>query len=443
MQARSAGGQAMGAARDLRGAARHAAYAAGQAGAVAHVAAHELGAAAYAISLARAAAPDGAGEAAGRRECQWQRDQLPPRMRARARRPAAAERHLLVGIRLLNPPQARRKTAARRGPQYLLMITITGLPAGFTTHSPVPLRRRGRVRRDRRGGGRPRRGRDDRRGRPGRLAAAELRHHGEHIGVFDGDRLVAYGDLAIPTAPCQHRAVLPSYQGRGLVRRSRDGCRRPRRPRGRRDRHPGSGGQCAADRLMRDLGYAVERGPRAPPDREISARPLNDGFAIRDAEESDRGSAWSLIEDCFLEWAERDRMSLADFGARVWESSRLRALEPAPVDLPGTIVGATHVFLAGDAGYVAWIAVRPIIGAEVWPCRCWSTPSPWRVNTAPAGATCPRIRGPAPVRVARGSGWRSPPPGSTARSASESADAQTAVHGPGCGACAVGACYAE
>ncbi len=37
----------MGAARDLHGAARYAAYATGQAGAVAHVAAHELGAAAY------------------------------------------------------------------------------------------------------------------------------------------------------------------------------------------------------------------------------------------------------------------------------------------------------------------------------------------------------------------------------------------------------------
>ena len=58
-QARAAGGHAMGAARDLRGAARHTAYAAGQAGAVAHVAAHELGAAAYAIRAARAAAPEG------------------------------------------------------------------------------------------------------------------------------------------------------------------------------------------------------------------------------------------------------------------------------------------------------------------------------------------------------------------------------------------------
>jgi hypothetical protein len=78
-QARAAGGHAMGAARDLRGAVRHAAYAAGQAGAVAHVAAHDLGAAAYAIKAARAA--DTEAEAAGRRECRWQRDQLPAAIR--------------------------------------------------------------------------------------------------------------------------------------------------------------------------------------------------------------------------------------------------------------------------------------------------------------------------------------------------------------------------
>jgi hypothetical protein len=80
-EARAAGGHAMGAARDLRGAPRHAAYAAGQAGAVAHVAAHDLGAAAYAIKAARAAAPEGEGEAAARLECQWQRARLPEAIR--------------------------------------------------------------------------------------------------------------------------------------------------------------------------------------------------------------------------------------------------------------------------------------------------------------------------------------------------------------------------
>jgi hypothetical protein len=80
-QARTAGGHAMGAARDLSGPARHAAYAAGQAAVVAHVAAHELGAAAYAIKAARAAAPAGQAESAGQLECQWQRDQLPDAIR--------------------------------------------------------------------------------------------------------------------------------------------------------------------------------------------------------------------------------------------------------------------------------------------------------------------------------------------------------------------------
>jgi hypothetical protein len=80
-EARSAGGHAMAAARDLNGAPRHAAYAAGQAAVVAHVAAHELGAAAYAIKAVRAAAPQGEDVSAGRRECQWQRDQLPEAIR--------------------------------------------------------------------------------------------------------------------------------------------------------------------------------------------------------------------------------------------------------------------------------------------------------------------------------------------------------------------------
>ena len=80
-EARRAAGRAQAAARDLRGAARHAAYAAGQAAVVPHVAAHELGAAAYAIKAAHAAAPQGEGDRAGRRECRWQRDQLPEAIR--------------------------------------------------------------------------------------------------------------------------------------------------------------------------------------------------------------------------------------------------------------------------------------------------------------------------------------------------------------------------
>jgi hypothetical protein len=75
-EARTAGGHANAAARDLSGAARHAAYAAGQAAAVGHVAAHELGAAAYAIKAVWAAADDASRVEAGRSECRWQRARL-------------------------------------------------------------------------------------------------------------------------------------------------------------------------------------------------------------------------------------------------------------------------------------------------------------------------------------------------------------------------------
>jgi len=67
--------------RDLRGAGKFAALAAGQAVAVAHVAAHDLGAAAYAIRAARSAAPDTEQDQAGRAECAWQRSRLPNEVR--------------------------------------------------------------------------------------------------------------------------------------------------------------------------------------------------------------------------------------------------------------------------------------------------------------------------------------------------------------------------
>ena len=67
------------AARELEGAAKFAALSAGQAVAVAHVAAHNLGAAAYAIRAAAAAEPGNA--QAGPKECQWQLAQLPEAIR--------------------------------------------------------------------------------------------------------------------------------------------------------------------------------------------------------------------------------------------------------------------------------------------------------------------------------------------------------------------------
>jgi len=100
-QARTAAGHAMAAARDLSGAARHAAYAAGQAAAVAHVAAHDQG-----RTCCRA----------GRRGRERRATRVPVAARpapggdprARTRRPAVAERHLLVGVPLLGARRGDR-----------------------------------------------------------------------------------------------------------------------------------------------------------------------------------------------------------------------------------------------------------------------------------------------------------------------------------------------
>lgn len=67
--------------RGLPDPARYAALAAGQAVAVAHVAAHDLGAAAYAIRAAAASAVEGRAEAARVRERDWQRERIPAEVR--------------------------------------------------------------------------------------------------------------------------------------------------------------------------------------------------------------------------------------------------------------------------------------------------------------------------------------------------------------------------
>lgn len=68
--------------RGLPDPARFAALATGQAAAVGHVAAHALGAAAYAIRAACASAPADRAEAARVDERDWQRDRIPPEVHA-------------------------------------------------------------------------------------------------------------------------------------------------------------------------------------------------------------------------------------------------------------------------------------------------------------------------------------------------------------------------
>ena len=81
---KAAAGASQNAARELTKvseAARMAALSAGQAAVVAHVAAHELGAAAYAIRAVMESEPKAEREAARLAECEWQRSRLPAEIR--------------------------------------------------------------------------------------------------------------------------------------------------------------------------------------------------------------------------------------------------------------------------------------------------------------------------------------------------------------------------
>ncbi|MDR1265781.1 MAG: hypothetical protein LBK42_09545 [Propionibacteriaceae bacterium] len=84
MRARDSAGAAQAAAREMKGlseAARMAALSAGQAAVVAHVAAHELGAAAYAIRAVVESVPRVERETARLAERDWQRRRLPEPIR--------------------------------------------------------------------------------------------------------------------------------------------------------------------------------------------------------------------------------------------------------------------------------------------------------------------------------------------------------------------------
>lgn len=180
------------------------------------------------------------------------------------------------------------------------------------------------------------------------------------VGVLDGEVLVAYAELAgadvgyANVHPDHHRRGIGTWLAHWLVDRARS---------------EGSSvigaqvlGGGSADRLLAGLGWE----PRwtawdltLPEGAEIVAQPLPAGYALRDATPADHRAVWTVLEDTFLEWSDRERQSIEDFASRVWlrpgtESWHVRVV----TDADGAVVGATHVFLAGEDGYVNKIGVR-------------------------------------------------------------------------------------
>ena len=184
---------------------------------------------------------------------------------------------------------------------------------------------------------------------------------GTTVGVFDGDLLVGYAEAG--RGGRGDAAVHPDHHGRGIgtvlahwmVDRAR------------------AQGQAAigmpvpagspGEKLLRDLGWEVRWHSWAlvfPDGKQIEARPLPDGYRLSVAEsEDDRLAAWTVIEDAFLEWSEREKDPFEDWIAGVvgrpgFEPWNLRIV----VDPADEVVGALHVVMAEQAGYVDKLAVR-------------------------------------------------------------------------------------
>lgn len=179
------------------------------------------------------------------------------------------------------------------------------------------------------------------------------------VAVLDGELMVAYAEHLGEER--YDAAVVPSYRGRGVGTWLAHWIQRRARERGVAIVGMPVAEGSAGDRLLTALGYDVRWTSwvlRLPPGAAIAARPLPAGYALREATPADHEQVWTVTEDAFLEWSDRERATLDDFAAQVW-------LRPgsAPWQLPvvtgpdGAVVGVAHVWNAGTDTYVSKLAV--------------------------------------------------------------------------------------
>ncbi|QCW52235.1 GNAT family N-acetyltransferase [Nocardioides dongxiaopingii] len=181
-------------------------------------------------------------------------------------------------------------------------------------------------------------------------------------GVERDGVLVGYGEVDDGHA---FAGVHPDEQGRGigrwLARWTEDAARAAG--------HPVLSGQVLAgspaDRLLEARGYQTRFTAwdlELPAGAEVAARPLPAGYTLRPAADADREACWTLLEDAFLEWSDRERRTFEEFGSTTWgrpgfEPWNLRVV--AQEGPGGEVVGATFTTITDGDGYVHKLAVRP------------------------------------------------------------------------------------
>ncbi|QFG70080.1 GNAT family N-acetyltransferase [Ornithinimicrobium pratense] len=185
------------------------------------------------------------------------------------------------------------------------------------------------------------------------------------LGVFAGDRLVGYAEAA-RDGRCD-AAVHPDWHGRGIgtalarwmQHRSRElGASRVGMP------VPQGG---TGDRLLQALGYHVAWTSwvlRLPEGADIEPRALPDGHVVRVARPEEYRAVHQVVDEAFLEWADREPQPYEDFEAGVLRRPGFEPWQVRVVARSDGIVGAAVLVMARDEegapveGYVDKLAVR-------------------------------------------------------------------------------------
>jgi GNAT superfamily N-acetyltransferase len=180
------------------------------------------------------------------------------------------------------------------------------------------------------------------------------------IGVFDGDRLVAFAELS--GADRSDAAVEPTYRGRGIGTALAYWLQDRARARGSTVVGMPVPQGSPGDLLLENLGYRVRWVSwvlALPDDRVIEERDLPSGYSIRAAREEDHRAAWEVVEGAFLEWSDRQRQSYEDFAAQVMERP---GFEPwnlrVATESAAVVVGVAFLITSDDVGFVEKLAVH-------------------------------------------------------------------------------------
>jgi len=177
------------------------------------------------------------------------------------------------------------------------------------------------------------------------------------VGVFDGARLVAYGEVG--TGGRGDAAVDPAHRGRGIGTAIARWMQDNARGKGVTEIGMPVPKGSAGDRLLEALGYRVRWeswGLQLPAGARVPQRELPEGYAVRQADPAEYEQCWTVQEDAFLEWSLRERETYDDWLAQItgrpgFEPWNLRVV----VDPDGRVVSFGWVQLSED-GTTAFIA---------------------------------------------------------------------------------------